>query len=163
MHTSLCGHQAERILAAQRQRDAFQSRFFARLIVEQFALEAATFRPFQIHAEQHLRPILRFGAAGARMNGHDRIGRIVFATQHLLGFGGLDLIFERVEGLLQVGEHVLAVLGPFEQDTDIVDFLGKAVAEFDVLGKAALALQCFLGLRLVIPKLGSRDFPFELG
>ena len=63
---------------------------FAGLVVEHLALEAAALRPLEVHAQQHLGPVLRLGAAGARVDGHDGVGAVVLAAEHLLDLGGLD-------------------------------------------------------------------------
>ena len=63
----------------------------ARLAVEHLALEAAALRPAQVHAQQHLGPVLRLGAAGARMDRDDGVLAIVLAAEHLLGLAGVDL------------------------------------------------------------------------
>jgi hypothetical protein len=86
----------------------------------------------------------------------------VFAAQHLLGFRGVDLLLERVERVLQVGGDILAALGPFEQDADVVELPGQAVAQLEIFGEPALALQRFLRLGLVVPEVRRRDFLFEL-
>ena len=62
----------------------------------------------------------------------------------------------------EIRDDVFAAVRPFEQDANVVDFLGEAVAEFEVLGEPALALERFLRLGLVIPEVGGRDFLFEL-
>jgi hypothetical protein len=86
----------------------------------------------------------------------------VLATEHLLGFSAVDLLFERVEGLGQVGGDVLAALRPFEEDANVVDLSGKAVAQLEVLGEPALALQGLLRLGLIVPEVGGGDLLFEL-
>ena len=100
-------HPAEGVLAGEREGHALQARFFARLIVEQLALEAAPLRPLQVHAQQHLGPVLRLGAAGARMDRDDGVGVVVLAAQHLLDLGAFDLLAERVERLRQIGRRRL--------------------------------------------------------
>ena len=40
--------------------------------VDDLGLEARALRPAQVHAHEHLRPVLRLGAAGAGMDGEDR-------------------------------------------------------------------------------------------
>ena len=70
------------------------------------------------------------------------------------------MLFERVEGLAQIGGDIFATLGPFEQDAEIVDFLGEAVAKFDVFGEAALPLERLLRLFLVVPEIRRGDLLF---
>jgi hypothetical protein len=86
----------------------------------------------------------------------------VLAAEHLLGFGGVHLRVERVERAPEIGDHVLAALRPFEQDADVVNLAGKAVAQLEVLGEAALPLQRLLRLGLVVPEIWRGDSLFEL-
>jgi hypothetical protein len=87
---------------------------------------------------------------------------VVLAAQHLLGFGRVDLLFEGVERLLQIGGDILAAFGPFEQHADVVELLGEAVAKLEVFRQPALALQRLLRLGLVVPEIRGGDFLFEL-
>jgi hypothetical protein len=84
----------------------------------------------------------------------------MLAPEHFLGFGGVHLFFERIERLGQVGGDVLPALRPFEQHANVVDLLREAVAKLDVFSEAALTLQRFLRLGLVIPEGGSGDLLF---
>jgi hypothetical protein len=70
------------------------------------------------------------------------------------------LFFKDVEGLAEIRRHVLAALRPLEQHAEVVDFPGQAVSQLEVLGKTALPLQGFLGLRLVVPETGRGDLLF---
>jgi hypothetical protein len=86
----------------------------------------------------------------------------MLASQHLLGFGGLHLGGERIERAREIRGDVLSALGPLNQDAEIVDFLGEAVAQLEVFSKTTLALQGLLGLGLVVPEFWSGDLLFEL-
>ena len=88
--------QPVRVLACHRHRRALEPRFFAGLVVDDLALEAAALGPAHVHAQQHLGPVLRLGAAGAGMDGDDGVLAIVLAAEHLLHFAGLDFLVERV-------------------------------------------------------------------
>ena len=71
------------------------------------------FRPAKIHAQQHFRPVLRFGAAGAGLDGDDGVQAIVFTGEKsfrfelgYIGVGGGDLfgdVFEERVALRVVG------------------------------------------------------------
>src|SRR5215813_15247811 len=61
--------------------NAFQSRFLSRLIVDNLRLEAALLGPLEIHAQEHLGPVLRFSAARSRMDRAYCIERVVIAGQ----------------------------------------------------------------------------------
>jgi hypothetical protein len=51
------------------------------LDIDQRGFEAVALGPAQVHAQQHLGPILRFGAASARVQGHDRVAGVVLAAE----------------------------------------------------------------------------------
>jgi len=87
----------------------------------------------------------------------------VFAAQHLLGFRGVHLRLEHVKSVRELRQDVFAAARPFEQDAEVVDLPGEAVAEFEVLGEPPLSLERFLRLGLVVPEVGRRDLLFELG
>ncbi len=95
--------------------------FFARLVVEHLALEAAALGPLQIHPQQHVGPVLRLGSAGTGMDRDDGVGAIVLAAEHLLDLGRLDFGLERVERLEEIGADVLALARPFEQHAEVVE------------------------------------------
>src|SRR5215213_2624738 len=74
--------------------NALQSRFLSRLIFEHFSFEAALLGPLEIHAQQHLGPVLRLGAARARMNRANRVAAIVVAGEQHFRFGLAQIVFE---------------------------------------------------------------------
>ena len=88
----------------------------ARLEVDELALEAAALGPAQVHAQQHLGPVLRLGAAGAGVNRDDRVLAVVLAAEHLLGLAGVDLRRQLVERAPEVVGDRLPRFGPFDQD-----------------------------------------------
>ncbi len=56
--------------------------FFAVLVVVHFRLEALLLGPAEIHAQQHLGPVLALRAAGAGMHGDNGVERIGLAREH---------------------------------------------------------------------------------
>jgi hypothetical protein len=86
----------------------------------------------------------------------------VLAAKHLLGLGGFNLLLERIQRPLEIGGDVFPALHPLEQDAEIVDLLGEAVAQFEVLGETALTLQRLLCFGLVVPEIRGGDLLFEL-
>src|SRR5262245_47331530 len=141
------------VLAGDGQRHALQARFVARLVVDHLALEAAALHPAEIHAQQHLGPVLRLGAAGARMDGDDGVLPIVLAAEHLLDFAGLHLLIERVERLRELRVDLLARLGPLDEHAEVVALFPERPHQIAILLEPAAALQDFLGFGLVFPEI----------
>ena len=73
-------------------------------------LEAAALEPAQVHAQQHLGPVLRLGAAGAGVDGEDGAALVVLAAEEALLLAALELALERPRPLHELGEE-LAVHG----------------------------------------------------
>jgi hypothetical protein len=59
------------------------------------------------------------------MNRDIGIGAIVCAAKHLLDLRALDFALEHIKRGLQVAADVFALLGPFEQHTQIVNLLDQ--------------------------------------
>ena len=120
VHPGLCEEQAVRVVAGHRDGRALDARLFTGLKIDDLAREAAAFRPPEIHAQQHFRPVLRLGAAGARVDGKDRVGVVVRPAEHLLDLGRLYLHGQLVEPARQIVEDRFALAGPFQQDLQVV-------------------------------------------
>ena len=91
VHSDLAGQKTVRIFAVHAKCGGLDPRLFARLIVIEHSLKSLALGPAQIHAHEHLGPILRLSAASARMNGHDGITRIVIAGEQGLGLELINL------------------------------------------------------------------------
>jgi hypothetical protein len=94
------------------------------------------------------------------VDGHDRALAIVLATEHLLGFAGVDLGGEVVEGASEILGDRLAGLGPLDEHVEIVELALQRVAELHVLLEPAAALEHFLRVGLIFPEIRSGDFFF---
>jgi hypothetical protein len=145
------------VIAVDREGRALDAGFIARLHVHHFALEAAPLRPAQVHPEEHLGPVLRFGPPRAGMDGDDGILAVVLATEHLLGLAGLDFDRELVEPAREVLDHGLTRLRPLDQHREVVDTALERVAHVAVVFEPAPPLQQLLRRRLVFPEVGIGD------
>jgi hypothetical protein len=87
----------------------------------------------------------------------------VLPAEHLLGLGGFDLLRQVVERPAEVAGNVLAPLGPFKEDADVVAPLPERVAEIDVFRQPAAAPQRRLGVGLVAPEVRRGDLRFYEG
>ena len=154
MHTGVCREQSVRELARHEHGCALQSRFLAWLIVDDLAPESAAFGPAEIHAQQHLRPVLRLGASRAWMDRQNRVLAVVLAAEHLLDLAGLHFLIEHIERFGEFRVNGLARFRPFDEDGEIVGPLLQRAYEVLLLLETPPALQDTLGLGLVLPEIG---------
>ena len=84
--------------------------FFAVLIVKQRVFIAVAVRPHGVHAVEHLRPVLRLGAAGAGMEGQYGVVCIVLPGEQRGKTHFLELFGERIVLRFQLIEHGDVVL-----------------------------------------------------
>ena len=82
MHAALAGQLPEGVLADDGEGGRLDARLFAVLVVVHLRLEALLLGPAQIHAHQHLGPVLALRAARAGMHGDNGIQRIGLAREH---------------------------------------------------------------------------------
>ena len=95
------------------------------------------------------------------MDGDDGVLAVVLAAEHLLGFTGVDLRGEIVEGAAEIVGNRLPGLGPFGENGEIFEALAQRLAEVAILFEAAAALQQLLRRGLVLPEVRRRDALFD--
>ena len=95
MHAGFAREQPVRVFAGELDRCGLDAGFFAGSFVEKSGVNAFTFRPAEIHAQKHGSPILRLGAAGAGLDGHDGVEVIGFAGEKCPGFEFADVSFQQ--------------------------------------------------------------------
>ena len=154
MHACLGREQAVGVVAGDDHRHALDAGFVARLQVDDLAAEAPPLRPAHVHAHQHLGPILRLGAAGAGMDGDDRVLLVELAGQHRPDLRGLNVARVSLQRGAEVGGHVLALLGPVDEHGQIVGLFAERLGEAALVFETASALQRLLRCRLVLPEIG---------
>ena len=85
------------VLALHRHRRGLEASLLARARLHEVGGEAAVVGPAQVHAEQHLRPVLRVGAAGARVDGEHRVAAVVLACEERVLLEPLELARDRTQ------------------------------------------------------------------
>ena len=163
VHADFRLQQAVGVLAVDFEGDRLDAGAFTLQPVGNDGLEALALGPSQVHAEQHLGPVLAFGAARAGVNRDDGAARVVFAgEQH----GGLEALQELAVGLqvaLDIGADVLAFAGEFEERVQVVGHGADAVVVGDGLLQALAVLHDLLALFGLAPEIGRGDLLFGLG
>jgi len=158
------------VLALDGDRGALDAGFVALLGLVDLDLEAATFEPAQVHAEEHLGPVLRLGAAGPWVDGQDGAALVEAAAEEApllatreLTLKGVDAADELVQQVVvdHAGGKPLAheLLGGLEvgkTGLEVLELL-EALLEAGVLGGG-------LGRRLlVVPEVGGLHALLERG
>jgi len=115
------------------------------------------------NAQEHLGPVLAFGAAGAGVDGDDgaELG-VVAGEQH----GGLDPIDELGIGLhvaLDIGGHALAFFRQLEERVQIVGHGADADVAGDGFFQPLAVAHHLLALLRLRPEVRSGDLLFGLG
>ena len=96
MHAALGLQIAESVIAGNHDHRAFDSGLVIAQHVHDVGFKAVPLAPAQIHAQEHLRPILRLRAARARVDGKNRVVGVKLAAQHLAKFHVGDMPRQRV-------------------------------------------------------------------
>ncbi len=117
MHAGLGAQPAVGVLALELDRGALDAGDLARAGIDHLAGEAARGAPAQVHAQQHLRPVLRLGAAGARLDIEEGAVRVHLAAKHALELELAHLRLEPLRVALDVarGGLVALALGQLQQ------------------------------------------------
>ncbi len=119
MHTDLARQHAVGVGSVHRKGGGLDACLFGGLVVVEFRLESLALGPAQVHAHEHLGPVLRFGAAGAGMDGDDGVARVVLAGEQRLGLELFDQRLQRVDLFLQFRLDLLAFFREFEVGGDV--------------------------------------------
>jgi hypothetical protein len=123
VNASLGREQPVRVVTGHDHRHALDSSLVAGLEIDDVAPKSATLGPAQIHAHEHLGPVLRLGAARTGMNRDNRVLLVELAGQHRPNLGRLHVARVAFQRGPEIGRHVFAVLGPIEQHGQVIGLL----------------------------------------
>ena len=162
MHAVLGFEVAVRVVAAHHRRGALDARFVAGLVLHHFSGPAAALAESQVHAQQHLRPVLRLRATGAGVNGQDGVAIVVLAGKLHRHLDGVDLRLELLDELLDVATDVLPFALQLQQHIELLRFSLDRRAGLEAFFHArALAPQLLRRLGLV-PEAGRGHVALDL-
>ena len=156
MHAGFRAQPAVGVIARVFDGGAFHPRHFPGGGLDQFRLELALLAPAQIHAQQHLRPILGLGAAGTGLDLQEGVVRVHLAGKHaakLQGFyfGGA-VVQLRHQGLDSLG--VAFLLGEGQQLFQVPQTAGQGLKGVHGLLQRGPLLAQGLGPLLLAPYAG---------
>ena len=159
MHAAFGREKSEGVLAFDADRGGFESRAFAGRQIHDGGAKPFALRPAQIHAQQHLGPILRFHAAGAGLDRHDGVQAVVFAgkQRERLEFGdicvgGGDFALDIAEQRVALG-RVGFFFGEMKIRLDIAQRARELLVGRDDSFRDFALLENFLRLFLVLPEI----------
>ena len=89
---------AEGVIALDPDGGALEPGFFPGRRIQDLGLVALPLRVAQVHPEEDLGPILGFRPAGARVDGHDGVSRVVVLVEERPELGFVEVLFESGQG-----------------------------------------------------------------
>ena len=119
VHANFADQQPISVIAGDGKGCRLQPCLLGCLIFVQVSLKALTFCPAQVHAQQHLRPVLRFSSACARMDGDDGVAHIILAGEQRPGFKFLRDVAQLVNFLLQLFDDGFAFARQIKVSIDV--------------------------------------------
>src|SRR6185312_13214977 len=142
------------VVALDREGGRLDAGFLALLAVVERDLKAVALGPARVHAQQHLGPVLALGAAGAGVDGENRVERIVLAAEQGAGFDLVERAAELFDGVLVVLKHGLALAGELAQGAEVVEGAGELLVVVEQFLEAFAGTVDGLGAGGVAPEVG---------
>ena len=164
MHTGLAFQIAKNIFTLDKQVGTFDARLFAVDNVENLVFEPPAVGPVRVHAQKHLRPVLRLGTACAGMKGHNGIVFVILAGQQ----SGQRLVLELLAKSLKIALNfrqlglIAHFLRHFNQCQRVLKKRFQFVIPLGLSLQLLDALQNPLTVLRVIPKIGGCRLFFQL-
>ena len=140
-----------RVVALDRERRRLDPVLLARARLQHLRREAAVVGPAQVHAQHDLRPVLRVGAAGVGLDGHDRVAAVVLAGEERVLLQPLQLAAQRHD---RRGDVVGEIGIELEQLARVVVLAGEPVVAVDPLRQPRVLGGHGRRVLLVVPESG---------
>ena len=163
VHAQLRLEPAEGVVAADDEAGALDARLLPRLEVARLHLPAFALRIAGVHPVEHLRPVLRLGAARAGVDLDDGVEPVLRPGEHAgklqprralvrLGQGGLRLA---------AGDLVVGLFRQLVERHRVVELLALALELGELQLQIALLLAQGLGALLVVPEARLHALPLD--
>ena len=168
MHAALGLAKTVGVLALDEHRDAFEAGGFAGERVGDLDFPAARFGPARIHARKHFRPVLRFRAARAGVDGEDAIFFVVRAVEKEFQFQRVKFLekFREVAREFRLDLRLRRCgfgLAEFEHDAEIIELLLQSLERLEFVADDAGLVNEALGFLAVVPEIFVRHQRIQLG
>ena len=143
---------------------AFHPGFFPGEYIQQFHGESLPFRIPGVHPQQHVGPVLGFGAAGPGMEGQDGVVGVILVAEEHAQFqvrqglpGGFHFAFD-----FTLEAVVLFLHGHFPEGLHVFQLLVQPVVGLHFAFQVVGFLGHGLGLVRIIPEPGRRHLVFQV-
>ena len=142
------------VLAADAEGGGLDAGLLPRADLEQLDRESALLSPAHLHPQNHLRPVLGVGAAGAGVDRHERVTRVVGAGEQALLLERQQPCLDRFQLPLELAREVRILFGQLDERLEVLDVGGDAAEGLESAGQARV-FGAGLGRRLgVVPEPG---------
>ncbi len=165
MHAALGREQAVRVRAVHDERRALDPGLVAVQHLVDLDVEVLPLRPPQVHAEQHLGPVLRFGSAGAGVERGDRVVVVVLAAEERRELQLLEVPRELVDRAAELGGQLRVglVLEQLAHGARVAQPKDEGVVAVELGAKARQARGQPPSAIGVVPERGVGGLLLELG
>ena len=154
VHADLRQQQPHGVLALDLEGDRLEARLVPRLDVRDGGPEAFALRPAEVHAQEHLRPVLRLRAAGAGVDGDQGVAVVLRPAEEGFGLQVFDVVAKLLELRRQFRDHRLAFVAEFEEGSNVAELPGQGLLGFDHPLQVLALLQELLGGLRLAPEVG---------
>jgi len=151
-----------RVGALDGKRRTLDPRAFTGLLVDHLGSVVAPLAPAQVHPLQHLRPILRFQAAGPRMQSENGVTAIVLAAEHALELQAGDCRLDLLDCVVRLFGGVRVFDGEIEIDLGVFQIGLLFAPALEGHTQGGPITKEFLGLFGVLPEIRRGGFLVQL-
>ena len=138
-------------------------RLLPRARLEQLDREAAALGPAHQHAQDHLRPVLRVGPAGAGVDRDQRVAVVIGAGEQPLLLERLEPLLDRGDRGLELGSHLVVLLGELGEPSEVLDVRRQRLVALQAAVDARVLGADLAGRLRVVPEARPAHLLLELG
>jgi hypothetical protein len=152
---------AEGIVAFDADSNALDTGLFPGKEVKDFRGISLALGIAKVHPQQHLSPVLGFGAAGPRVDRQDGVAAVILIVEQRPQLGLGQHFAERARRPAEVFDHVFALSRQLGKDLDLFFFFRQTAVRLKVTFQFLFFLLQGLRSFLVLPGLGLGELPVE--
>lgn len=163
VHAGFSAQPAKSIFARNEDGRTLDACHFPGRSLDYFCLECMRLSPAQIHAQNHLRPVLRLGATSTRLDVDIGIGNVLLTTEHAPKFQAAYLLLEARQIVDQLRDRggIIFFYRQLQQFIGIAKACGQRIEADNNLFQKCPFLTQRLGPIRLIPDVRLFQFPLD--